>query len=272
MTKHIVTHAGCSDGMCAAWVLKMKFPDAELHPSRIGDKPPRLTVSDELYIADYSYPRAILEDLADLVESIVVLDHHITAQEDLIGLPYCTFDMSRSGAGLAWDYCYPGQPRPWLVNYVEDNDLWRHSLPGVKAVAAVLRMTPFNVEDYQRLQDRGLDDVVKQGEAILAYESSVIRAARRASIKIKIGGFDNIPCSNCMILQSDVGHMLSAKAPFAVVWYMRDDGKVQLSFRSRVPEGADVSAIAGLYGGGGHKHASGCTLTLAEWAKIVSGS
>lgn len=268
MATKVWYHAACADGFCSAWVAHGSRPSASLIPVKHGKPPPPVAPADEVYIVDFSYPREQLEAIEASVQSLVVLDHHSTAAESLTGLPYCHFDMARSGAGMTWDHFNPGTPRPWLVDYVEDNDLWRHVMPGSKAVAAVLRMTPFELGAYQALQDRGVDDVAAQGELILAYEVSLIRAAKRSVRYINFGGFENVPCVNSLTLQSTIGQSLGKGAPFAIVWYYRDDGKVQLSLRSD-EGGADVAAVAKQYGGGGHIHSSGCTLDLQTWVDVL---
>ena len=59
-----------------------------------------------VFIVDFSYPRTILEEMEESAESLVVIDHHKTAEEDLRGLDYCHFDMTHSGAYLAWEYLF----------------------------------------------------------------------------------------------------------------------------------------------------------------------
>jgi hypothetical protein len=121
----ILFHANCTDGFTAAWVAWRAFNrQADIHPCSYGDPPPDVG-GREVYVVDFSYPRPVLEEMAQRAAFLRVLDHHKTAEEALRGLPYCQFDMTRSGARLAWDYWHPGLPPPPLVAYVEDRDLWR---------------------------------------------------------------------------------------------------------------------------------------------------
>lgn len=267
MSRVIIYHKACSDGFCAAWVAQQKWPDAITHAARHGDDPPLVGPADDIFIADFSYSRDVLQVLAGRVNSLVLLDHHVSAAEHLIDLPYCTFDMQRSGAGMTWDYCFPGQSRPWLVDYIEDNDLWRHALPGSRAVAAVVRSTPFIERAYAALAARGLADVVQQGESLLTYESTILRAAVRNAGRISLAGYHDIPCTNSFVLQSDIGNALAIGAPFAVVWYVRKDGSVQLSLRAA--GSVDVSAVAAQYGGGGHVKSAGCTLAMEDFVRLL---
>src|SRR5579864_619689 len=109
----ILFHANCPDGWCAAYICQMKYPGAELMGLNHGLLPEAL---EELFIyakgkrvlmVDYSLRTRELNDRLNAVaKSFRILDHHKTAQAVLDGAKYATFDMKRSGAGLAWDYLY----------------------------------------------------------------------------------------------------------------------------------------------------------------------
>src|SRR5882724_10500465 len=125
----ILFHASCPDGWCAAYICKKKYPEAELMPLNHGLNENQL---EELFSAcqgkdvimvDYSLRSRELNDgLNSIAKSFHIYDHHKTAQAVLEGASYATFDMKRSGAGLAWDYLFGnevnqlGVIRPWWVN------------------------------------------------------------------------------------------------------------------------------------------------------------
>src|SRR5438128_5239442 len=90
----------CWDGFCGAWLIHRFMPGpTDFHPAQYGEPPPDVRGRDVM-VLDFSYPRDLLERMAAEANSFVVLDHHETAQTDPEGLPYCTFDMERSGAQL----------------------------------------------------------------------------------------------------------------------------------------------------------------------------
>ncbi len=74
----------------------------------------------------------------------------------------------------------------------------------------------------------------------------------------KIGphGDYEVPVVNATVLFSDIAGELAKGKPFGACYFDRADGKRQWSLRSS-PDGVDVSEIAKLYGGGGHKNAAG---------------
>jgi len=118
----ILFHKNCPDGFCAAYICKMKYPEAELMPLNHGLLSEALeelfiyATGKDVIMVDYSLRTRELNDrLNASAKSFRILDHHKTAQAVLDGALYATFDMRRSGAGLAWDYLFETR-RPWIVD------------------------------------------------------------------------------------------------------------------------------------------------------------
>lgn len=262
MTKPLVIYHGpsCADGFTAAWVAHRYFESrggCELHPANYGDAPPDVDGRD-VVIVDFSYPRAVLVEMRERARSLLVLDHHKSAEEDLRGLPFVVFDMDRSGAGLTWDHFFPLEDRPWLVSYVEDRDLWRWALPESRAVSAHLRTVPFELEAWTAVSLEDEATAAARGRAILAFVDAQVRGHVERATPAQLGGFV-VPVVNATAVMSEVGNELARSAPFAATYSIAPDGTFQYSLRSRAenPEHVDVSEVAKRYGGGGHRHAAG---------------
>ena len=71
---------------------------------------------------------------------------------------------------------------------------------------------------------------------------------------------ERIPAVYSPILTSQIGEVLSRDHPFCVIWHQRD-GRRYFSLRSRA-NGGSVAKIAAYYGGGGHTHAAGFSVSL----------
>lgn len=267
MTRPLVIYHGpsCMDGFTAAWVASQFLADPELRPMQYSDEPP----SDDdvrdrnVYVVDFSFKRDICERLFRSAKTLRILDHHKTAQAELEGLPYAWFDMERSGAGMAWDYFSSGfgsggdAPRPWLVNYVEDRDLWRFRLPSSREVNAAVACTPMTIEDYWALQELGIQGAAGFGAGALAFETMCAKKAAETARVVRFAGHD-VPFVNVQYtLASVTAGLLAEGAPFAVAWFQRATGVFQYSLRSRGEAGVDVSEVAKKYGGGGHRNAAG---------------
>jgi uncharacterized protein len=254
--RKVLYHANCIDGFTAAWCAWKSYGDAaEYVPVQYNEAPPDVAGADVL-IVDFSYPRETLLRMHGEARSLRVLDHHKTAEADLAGLDFCMFDMNRSGAGLAWDELCNGRPRPLLVSYVEDRDLWRFVLPDSKPINAWIGSWEFDMVTWDAVVSRLLGG----GEAILRkdnrYVHSMAKEARFCELGRQIVPVVNAPYLNTSEL---VGHLAEGGVPFAAGWFQRADGKYQYSLRSCGD--FDVSALAKTFGGGGHKNAAGFTVS-----------
>lgn len=258
----VIYHAGCIDGWTAAWAADRALGGAELLAASYGDPPPDVE-GRRVYIVDFSYRRAVLEEMYDRADYLRVIDHHATAAAELEGLSYATFDMGRSGAGLTWDVLCPRTTRPWLVDYVEDRDLWRFELAASREVNAALGSYAFSLETWDKLAASSLGTIGAQGRAIVRYQAQLIdrhvASARRAFIVGPESGPHHVPIVNATALVSEVGNELALGAPFAALWRERPDGGFSYSLRSSAanPDHLDVGKLAAEWGGGGHRHAAG---------------
>ncbi|MBD0315132.1 MAG: phosphoesterase [Nitrospiraceae bacterium] len=251
----VLYHAECSDGFGAAWAIWKRFQGARFIPVKHGHPPPEGLASQRVVIVDFSYARPMLESMASETKSLLVLDHHITAQEALAGLPYTYFDQSKSGAVLAWEWAHESQA-PWLLRYIQDKDLWKWALPGSREINAALASYPFDFQLWDRFSQSTLEE---EGRAILRYERELVSKLAGQAVMVEFQG-EVVPSVQSAILTSQIGERLSADHPFCVIWHERD-GRRFFSMRSR-EDGTDVGAIAASFGGGGHTHAAGFSVPL----------
>lgn len=278
MQNLVIYHANCMDGFAAAWAAWTKLGDKETHywPMSYGDDPiskikvvPRgLTI----YIVDFSFPREVLKRMCEADVKVVILDHHKTAEVDLTDWPdqpenlEIHFDMERSGAKMAWDYFRPYDPAPSLISYVQDRDLWRKVLLYSEEINQFISTLPHNFDSWTSasylLRNR-FDEAKHIGESVLRKHGQIVADIVKTARPIKFhidGKTVSGLAANCTgHFASDVGHELcKLSGTFGATYCSGNDGSVKWSLRS---EGDfDVSAIAKLFGGGGHKNAAGFTL------------
>lgn len=253
----VIYHGHCLDGACAAWVAlhALGGVGVQLHSATYGEPPPSVVGRDVL-IVDFSYKRDVLIEMARVAKSLRVLDHHKTAQEDLAGLPFCTFDMNRSGAGLAWDELVGG-PRPWLVDYIEDRDLWRFKLPDSEVVNSYIQIAGYDLNAMAQVALDGLDNALAKGKIAMAVRRSYIDSVKDNVVLAKLDqDLPLVPCVNVPFwCVSEVVGELCGDHPFAFGWHISNTGRAVYSLRSRGD--FDVSSLAKRWGGGGHKNSAG---------------
>jgi len=263
----IIYHAPCADGFTAAWVAWREFgEDAEYLPQGYSDTPTVPDVDNRLvYILDFSYPIDIMREIAKRAETVIVLDHHKSAEEAIgplleEGVIEGEFDMDRSGAGMAWDWFGAGLPRPALVDHVEDRDLWNFNLPHTKEINIALFSHPYDFETWDNFYQRGVGELVSEGHAILRKHLKDCNELTDQTMYLTIGEYENIPTVNAnYMFGSDLAAVLAKGQPFGAYFWMNANQEYCFGLRSNKDEtqAADVSEIAFAYGGGGHKHASG---------------
>lgn len=285
-----IYHGNCADGFTAAWaVWKRLGAECKYYPATYQNPPPDVT-GRSVIMVDFCYKRTVLEQMCQPrgAHSMLIIDHHKTAEADLAGLGhdmaatnmnfadylgevrtgtavdygmgapvYKVFDMARSGAGLAWD-CFQMKPRPRLVAYVEDRDLWKFELPYSRDVNANIFASEYSFHGWDDIESRlenGFMAFANEGAAIERKHHKDIRELTKAMRYTIIAGH-LVPVVNLpYTLASDAAHAIAAGQPFGASYWDTPDGRV-FSLRSRT-EGLDVSDIAKEYGGGGHKHAAG---------------
>jgi uncharacterized protein len=264
----VLYHAECTDGFGAAWAIWKKFPATQFIPVEHGNPPPGTLARRHVVVVDFSYPRPTLERIAADAASLLVLDHHITAQKALEGLPFARFEEKKSGAVMAWEWAHQAPP-PWLLEYIQDKDLWTWSLPASREINAALASYPYDFQVWDKIRREVLET---EGRGILRYESELVAKIAAEAVVVEFHG-STVPAVHSAVLTSQLGENLNQGYPFCVIWHERN-GRRYFSLRS-ASDGADVSAIATAYGGGGHVHAAGFSIPLdqvgQEPAIAVSG-
>ena len=204
----ILYHAECADGFGAAWAIWKRYPNARYHPVKHGEAPPSGLAGQHIVIVDFSYARPILETIAQSAASLVVLDHHITAEQTLADLPYAYFDLKKSGAVLGWEWAHD-EPAPWLLRYIQDKDLWHWALPNSREISAALASYPFDFALWSGFQQQELE---REGRAILRYENELVTKLASHATMVQFEGV-LVPAVHSPLLTSQIGERLSKRPP-----------------------------------------------------------
>lgn len=261
----VLYHANCPDGFGSAYAFWKKFGDRATYIPVFHNQPPPEIDADHLYIADFSYDRETLLKLKDQVKKLVVIDHHITAQNELSDLDFCVFDMEHSGAVLSWKRMHKTEP-PLILQYIEDRDLWNWRMPHAKEILSVIDSYPQAFMEWDELSgmldiEEEFDKLRLSGEAILRHKRYMMNRVVQFKHTINIDGY-NVPVVNTPFFQSEIGSLFAETDPFAAAYFF-DGEKYVFSLRSS-EGGIDVSEIAKRFGGGGHKSASGFSVKNLE--------
>jgi oligoribonuclease NrnB/cAMP/cGMP phosphodiesterase (DHH superfamily) len=231
-----------------------------------GAFPKDLDVSGKVIImADFSYKHDVIATLSSSAKHILILDHHASAERDLVNLPHnvtVDFRMDESGSTVAWKFFNPTKRVPPLLQHIKDRDLWLFKLDGTKEISAALFSYPYEFNTINMFA-YAPEVLVIEGEAIVRRATADIKSLLPIVTRnMNIAGYI-IPVANMpVVFTSEAGNMLSENEPFAACYWDTPGGRV-FSLRSK-DGGEDVSKIAEQYGGGGHKHAAGFKVSFEE--------
>lgn len=287
MTNRIlcIYHHGCADGFSGAWVVRKAAREntaietmngagvtlchelADFHPGVYGEAPPDVTDRDVILV-DFSYKRPELLRMAEQARFILILDHHVTAQDELVDLPdnvRAVFDSAKCGAMIAWQFFFGDRPEPMLLHHIQDRDLWQWRLPLTREIIAALYSYPMDFDTWDRIMRKPLLDLEREGRAISRQQEQHIAALAENLTRWVYFGDVPVPAANVpWFYASEVCKRLAQGNPFAAA-YQDDEHGRKWSLRSAA-DGADVSVIAAALGGGGHHHAAGFRMTRHEVA------
>ena len=259
----IFYHGNCPDGFTAAWAAWKKLGDSadyvpivwNLIPGQIPEMKGK-----RVYFLDFT-PRE--EDLSRVVEesdSVMVIDHHKTGEDQIRRMTGSVYDDSHSGAVLAWKYFHPGEKVPELSLYIEDGDTWRWQMSyALEVLSYIFMKGDFDFKLWDEiasdLEDKNRKkEYIEGGKLIVSFRERVIdKIIKDHAILVDFEGYEIYAINASRYFRSEVANKLAKmKPPFAICWsYTKTD--ISISLRS--VEEFDLIPIVSKFGGGGHKSA-----------------
>ena len=233
-----------------------------------------LTKQDICYFVDFSLKRDKMIQLSELVERIIVIDHHKTAQAELVDLPdnvEVNFDMNECGATLTYEYFY-GPPIPMnpIFKYIKDRDLWKWGLPDSREIneALAFLIKPNDVESFMTHAFIDINSLRELGSTLLKKKNQQVQSKLTKVTDLSLCNMD-FKVINVTENISELGNEICIEynKP-ALMYFITQDMKVICSLRStdNLP---DVSTVATTFGGGGHRNACGFTVDLSTFMQYV---
>ena len=303
MTSRVIYHYPCADGVFAALAAAMALPaSSTFHPLTVYSSEESraalaasFAAADTVFLLDFSGGVPLLKALCASTSRVVLVDHHLTAAQDVAALGAAAppnlevhVDMARSGCALARDFFGVGARADWparACDLVEDHDLFRHALADSLAFASGLaaRRIEYDVGRnaglWAALRALDVDALVREGAELAAREAAIIAAEVQTAfaVALPVPGGAPLRCLALVTahpdLRSNEGNALAAAseaaglAPAGLVAYLEPgaaEGLIKVSARSL--RDVDVTPAMRAHGGGGHRNAASCLVPLATWA------
>lgn len=281
----VLFHDYCADGFTSAYIWRQKAKpnstfklvkdtnefiqitrcehyDTVYIPVNYNDVLPEFYPSDDVVLLDFSYPNTVMLNIQEKCNSLLVIDHHKTA--DLTNIKNQLFDINESGASLTLKYVeLEDESLLKLTSYVKDRDLWTFKLPYSKEINAYIQLKDKTFQDYAVLEDELYTEdyfVIRCGTNLLKYKNNIIEELAK-NRTIEHIALNNEPIAQCTYVENNVGSLTSELGDYIlnnsdipIVAIKTSDTKYSLRSKPDV----DVTEIAKLFGGGGHKNAAGC--------------
>lgn len=283
--KPLVLHHIDLDGYMAGFCFYLAMGDqADYYPIDYGQPLPKIDKGQPVIMVDFTVSRQQTEALHDLCEGeFLVLDHHVTAAQELKGLHYCTVNGNKSGALLAYEHVLPELQSKAarnkdgithkmifflekLVSYVDDNDRYQLKKSDTQEIYQALHSYyPWDFEVWKtELFSKSLTEMIRDGKVAKKYQAFVVGDVIRQTARS--GMLEGHRCKVCnfAFFQTEIGHrLLSSSDPVSVVWYQKKNGTYYYSLRSlaHVSNPIHVGDLAKSLGGGGHANAAGFVTT-----------
>lgn len=262
------------DGKCAGAIVYMFFKldrdytkeieeQCEFIPINYNDDFPfdKIIPNEQVVIVDFSLQKqGEFEKLKNITDKIIWIDHHKTAIEE-----YKDFDcvgVRRDGVAgcvLTWQFFYPRQEVPKIVDMLGAYDIWDFSKYGesLNILQAGIRLREHNPESSEWtkwLKGEDFEDIIKEGTIALQYRKNTWAGLIKSwSFFVEFEGYKAI-CCNAGSVSSQLFD--SVKEDYDLMIPFVFDGK-QWTISLYTKKDIDCSEIAKKYGGGGHKKAAG---------------
>lgn len=299
---YIIYHRGCYDGFSAFIVLcqsGLMDKDAIILPDVPSSKfTPKNIAGKDVIIMDTAYNYDILRNIFELANSVTFIDHHITIRNDVEKLKKefsnkninIIYEESECGATLTWKFLFPNKKIPWFLKYIKANDTgkWEtynntYNFMAYLNVYYKTELTDKNIKHWYNLFNR--DEVkhgIKKGKIYKEYIDYMLEQNthkysmmlfpsetiyEKYTDKFKSPGqykvaVSSSPCPNSSQLGNKM--MNEINCDFVIFFTQNLDRKEYvLSFRSL---NVDVGEITKIFGGGGHKLAAACSISMHEYS------
>ena len=270
----ILYHKNCMDGNGAYYAAYKKYGDEAMYLA-VNDRdnmPQELThlysqnqnntealKSVDVFVLDFCFSQEISLKLKNDFKKLIIIDHHISSQEDIKIASEYVYGTDKSGAYLSWEYFHPNTEIPLLIQYISDGDIWANQMPDYKKVLNYIH-SPTTKDILTYLDEVSYDiennfsKVLAIGDMLEDARNSRVNALLETKQKVNFMGYDVYAVNGNREMRSEVGHELAKLSGTFGIYFYISEGKLRVSLRS--VKDFDVSVMAAKLGGGGHKNAS----------------
>jgi|SaaInlStandDraft_6_1057023.scaffolds.fasta_scaffold09762_2 oligoribonuclease NrnB/cAMP/cGMP phosphodiesterase (DHH superfamily) len=297
---YVIYHRNCLDGFTSFIIADLSnkidknaliLPDI---PS--AQHPPRNIEGKNILIMDVAYNEKVAKEIFVAANSVVFIDHHITNHSEIVQIKknldkniQLIYDESECGASLTWKFFFGNKIMPQFLKYIKANDLgnwdkYKDTLNFITSLSVNFNfdLTEKNINNWKTLFDPEIvKKIIKKGKIYREYTQneieknykrySMMAFPSEAVYEKYTDYFDKpgqykvaVSSSSCPSVSQLGDYMLKhINCDFVMfVTHRLDTHDYVISFRSLL---VDVGQIAKMFEGGGHTHASACSIQISEF-------
>ena len=306
----VIKHANCDDGWMAQLVVEhylvrnnlkeVVYLDGDYANVDIEYWQEKCRGKNVL-VVDFSFKQPVKGAIEAACKSMLILDHHATAKEVLknetfedVTLENCEklleenkivalFDMERCGSRLAWEFFFPDQDLPRLLEYVDYQDRAVKGIARAQNFTYWLRSHPelYRTPDkhefiYELDDDDVFEEALDNGAVVAAYHNVITGDLSETIRKAELVHGDEVVRIGYTIgsyaLASSAANVIAGfdDIDVGLVFYQSQnkDRPYGISLRSRGT--GKAKDLAEKLGGGGHPDAAGVNMTVTEFLTLLA--
>lgn len=181
-------------------------------------------------------------------------------------------EIEKSGCRLMWEYFFNNKRMPAFLKYLDDHDLGKYKLENSRAfIAAFQKLVPKTLEGYRKcLELDQLAHLFRMGIRIRSEIDIYIEHRMQRKDEVMYTMFEGHPCAVICCnkhVNEMAEYLLSPNQSnnLTILWFQvkgsqlfgENQPHVHVGLRCRDDCGLNVSVLAKIYNGGGHKFAAG---------------
>ena len=230
---------------------------------------------ENIYIVDFSFKPDVINKLLEKGCNITWLDHHKTAfdyEKKFIRSRGSVNGFRRddlSGCGIAWNWFFPHSPMPYVVEMIQDYDLWQFKFPETKPfyeglkledtapIAGIWKTLLCTTQMYSKHEKDIISDFCKKGETCIKYRDSICKDYCKMGFETWFMGYRCFAQGMYTFGSTAFGELIH-KYPICLSFEFLGDKWVIGLYSA--DDKIHVGELAKQCGGGGHKGAAGFTM------------
>lgn len=284
-TKNIcLYHDDCIDGYTSAWIVYNALGRDVLLQATTYEDVWNLSlranvVERNVYIVDFCYPIEVMIEIINIAKSVTVIDHHIGMEDVMVKMKemkrkdvkviYGPSEEGHCGATLTWGHFFPQKEAPLAITYIKDYDLGLNELLDTHSINASIAVTPKTIDAWTGMMNVGLSALAMEGRGIRMMIQKMVNTRVKDGFRWGFVGQQEVGAINApREIRNEIAQRMwrtYGSDIICLIWEVNKD-KIQCSLRSKEQ---DVCKIAKKYGGGGHEHAAGFSLTFKDAKEVL---